>query len=394
METGATIHVQQQRRMEPFYWILTFEVFTLVLLFGISLIVGPVWLYVVFKSSWLLLLLLLIPIGIWVVKLSLQQLKRRIWHNRHLNAYRLEADRIDIQEWTPYEPQPVFGRIDLHKVNKVICGKYAAQNHYAYKSSGWHERQARIHLLPVLYIIYSEYLGEPKIVPIHFYEDDGINRWLAAFSGKGVPLSFSSTLLGDHPDPEQLRSLMIDESLIDFEFSGNIYRQMDELIEASTDKLYALQEQTVMEAGSAETGPLVIRPKKSGFGSWLAASLPAIALQVGGLFGLVLLAEHDVIDHDNFGLCFALLGMTEFVYLWMQKRRHPLHMLWFMLMIFVVMTFTGTALAERGLIADEMTTTAIGTVILYVVLVWLPYWLMRYIKPSPKQPYRNEKAGG
>ncbi|MEI0736844.1 hypothetical protein VQ056_09440 [Paenibacillus sp. JTLBN-2024] len=71
------IHERADRRMEPFYWILTFEVMTFVLALGAGLVIGPLyWAYR--YQSWAFLLLILLVPGFWLIRFSVRYLRSAI----------------------------------------------------------------------------------------------------------------------------------------------------------------------------------------------------------------------------------------------------------------------------------------------------------------------------
>lgn len=195
------IHERRDRKMEPFYWILTFEGLSLLLLLALSLIAFPAY-WALLYQGWAYTLLLLTALGLWLLRISIKLLIKYIWDNNHLNTYKLYEDRI---EWVEYNKKTRGKREDitpLRQITEAYIGRYLAMYHYAYKKSNWREKQALYHLLPSLHIVYRRG-DELETFEIPFYEPKDMEPWLAALQEAGVFVQVFTAIMGGGMNTEQ-----------------------------------------------------------------------------------------------------------------------------------------------------------------------------------------------
>lgn len=195
------IHERRDRKMEPSYWILTFEGLSILLLFALSLIVFPVY-WALLYQGWAFTLLLLSAIGLWLLRLSIKLLIKYIWDNNHLSSYQLYEDRI---EWVEYKKKTRIkreGMTPLEQITGAYIGRYLAMNHYAYKKSRWNEKQGLYHVLPSLHIVYRRGI-EQETFEIPFYEPKDMEPWLATLQEADISVQVFAVLMGGGMNNEQ-----------------------------------------------------------------------------------------------------------------------------------------------------------------------------------------------
>ena len=63
---SLVLHEQRKPRMQPFYWVLTFEMHVLGMLLGLAMTVGPLILLYYWNNVWTWISLIAIPVGIYM----------------------------------------------------------------------------------------------------------------------------------------------------------------------------------------------------------------------------------------------------------------------------------------------------------------------------------------
>jgi len=195
------IHERHDRKMEPFYWIATFEGLAILLLIALALIIFPAY-WALLYQGWAFTWLLVSALGLWLLRISIKLLIKYVWENNHLSTYKLYEDRI---EWVEFNKKARSKREDttpLGQVTEAYIGRYFAMHHYAYKKSKWREKQPLYHFLPSLHIVYRRGMGI-ETFEIPFYEPKDMEPWLAALQGAGIPVQVYVALMGHKMDTEQ-----------------------------------------------------------------------------------------------------------------------------------------------------------------------------------------------
>lgn len=386
----APIHERKGRRMEPLFWILTFEAMTLLILFAAALVAGPVFLAVYFKTWWSFILLLLAPLGLWLIGFSLRFLRKRIWHNRHLSCYRLYQDRIDYLVYTDEAADSQEGTVSLRQIEETSVSLYIAKNHYAYKKTGWTEPQPYDRMLPILYVRYHGGWN-PRIlsVPLHDYREAEI--WLSHLQDNGIPLRHTRLLLSERPEDEQLRLMNEEESSIPYSFSGNLEADIARIIREQQAA------STTREVQPTPQGPVPIhlnpagKPKakkrllSSFFAKPRASTIALFGLLFAALYLLIKLAAAGGLSQDNMGICLTVLLVFSAIYFLLAQPlafRHPIR---FIAIAFIGWLAVGTVMTETDAgVAQEFHYTAISATMLMAVLVWLPYGIIHWLRARRK----------
>lgn len=376
------IHERVDRRMEPFYWILTFEAMCFLIALGIALIAGPVYLVYQFQSWTYLLLLLLLP-GAWLVKFSIGYLRAAIRKNRLLSRYRLYADQIAFRIYNHDARTIREDAIPLERVECIYVSKYIAQYHYAYRKSKMTEKQPVFHVLPILYAVYQEG-AQRRVVPVPFYEVGEAELWVKELQNRGIPFRATNKLLFPLAEEQQLRLLEDEINSKPFSLERHLEFELNAIvIELEREEAARLGIGNTSESSAKPGGAAVEHtgPRRS---SWKPrrSTLAVFALLLVFLLVSIKLADAGLVDEDGTGLCFLVLLVSAAAYQYLAQPltfRVPLR---FLLGSFVLWTFSGAFMPEvEAGPGDEFYSSAIAAVILMAIAIWplfgIQYWLRR-----------------
>ncbi|WP_020617629.1 hypothetical protein [Paenibacillus daejeonensis] len=187
METKPNlIHARCDRKMQPFYWILSFECFTLLIIFGLAM-AGWSGYGARALGGWALLLLPLVAAGLWLAWKGYKLLDKFVWENTHLSSYHLFRDRLELIRYDKTNRSRTEQTVQLSEIVKASIAHHVAINHYAYKESKWRERQPLAHVLPSLCFVHNTSSGL-RAVEIPFYEYQDMQPWLLHLQEQNVPL--------------------------------------------------------------------------------------------------------------------------------------------------------------------------------------------------------------
>lgn len=331
------IHEQKKPKMQPFYWVLTFEAYTIGILIGLGLIVGPVILLLRWPSVWTWLSLLAVPVGMIMLVKLLKSLRKQVWANTHLDRFALYEDRVEYELWDSATGESEQGSVFLTDVVEMYYGRYVLQYSYAYKKTKMMEKSAMFELMPVLYLIARSGMGE-RAIAVPFLDPMDANRWLEAMGRRNIPLYLTSLVIHDFRDasvPQQLRS---DEDLKAAEFDGNIERDfrpyMEQLIEEEQHREYTEAELEELEHEMKRLEyEEELRKRKSAFRGVGKLAWLVFPVQFAIGFWLVRLADNGSIDPNNYAYSVLLLGCSSILFFILVKW-----MRWLQIIIFSLVT--------------------------------------------------------
>ncbi|WP_405081227.1 hypothetical protein ACI48J_00655 [Paenibacillus chitinolyticus] len=409
----SLIHERCGRRMEPFYWILTFEALALLLLSALALAAGPVYLVVTFRHFWSYMSLLLIIPGLWLIRFSILTLKAYIWKNRHLDRYSLYRDDIRYLHYEQAVKEEDAVRLD--EVDRVYIAYYVAQYHYAYKKTKWFESQSVFHLLPMLYVRYRRDAQE-RILKIPFYELPDLKKWLKHFKQRGsIEIWATDLLLEQKTEAEQLSVLRkpLDTSPFDIEKKGfkkrldnllyELGRKRSERERASQEPSESFGGAKTIRArsgtpqpqrplyrgnGSVGAGGAAVRESSTGQGARQESSrkprmstVVIFALLFASLYVLTGFVVDGRVSPDNMWLCIGCFLAAAAAYFVMADRLTFWHAVRFTLAAFIGWVLAGAImpLTDTGA-GGEFYSTAIGATILLPLTIWLPFGMVCWIR--------------
>ncbi|MFM1653264.1 hypothetical protein ACI7RC_14315 [Brevibacillus sp. B_LB10_24] len=383
------IHERCDRRMEPFYWILTFEAMSFVFLLGIALIGGPIYLVYLYQSWTYILLLLLLP-GAWLVRFTIRYLRSAIRKNRLLNRYKLYEDRIEYRIYNHSENTVREDAIRFGQIDRVYVSKYISQYDYAYRKSKLREAQPVFRILPIIYIQYRDGMNKKRVLAVPFYENGETEIWLKELQNHGTPLWATNRLLSELPEEEQLGMLDEEVSSMPFPFDRYLQPKLDSILNEIERRERAKNPDEFHDAAQAQVDPrhsgtagrnalqalMRLKPQRS--------TLIIFTLLFAFLFVSIKLADKGIISPDSTGICLAVLFVAAVVYQYLVK-----HLTFWVPLRFLFISFFGWALIGGFMLessagpapGEEYYTSAMAAVILMAGAVWplfgILYWLRR-----------------
>lgn len=388
---SKAIREQQQPRMQPFYWIATFEMYSLFFLFGLALAAGPFVVMNQWNNKWLWLLLVLVPFGLWVMFYSFISLRERTWQNRHRDQFRLYEDRLEYIRWDTRTKTSKEGTLPLSWINDVVYGRYSALYQYAYRKTGFREQVGLSELAPVLYIRYHDGFRQ-SVLPIPFITDIEVNQWLEKLLPRGLQLSLTSIAPDELFDEERLQSYL-DENIDmkQVEFSGHIARDfqeyLDELIRAVKDKIYGVDPEDAAEAH--EPGEEVYQGALGTPMQWDSSSRYAgaaawsmLIMQWVCAWAFIWLAERGNLQPDSVVVPVLTMLMTSVWFFLLARSLTWKRMLtfsmasFFNVVIAAVTLSSGIEQSPSDVAATHMTMGGM----FFPLFVWIPYLIVRRIR--------------
>ena len=224
MEVKTIVHTYKEPKMETFWWIFYLIVINVGALFGAALVAVPIILYITYQIIWLLILFILIPLGFWIARGCLRNLKRISWQNNHLSTYTLFNNKIESVEWTEaYSKSPIQQVIPFSSITSVIASSYIIRQTFSSSSFG----RVNTETGPILYILFLED-GQQKVLNLPFanHGDNSINVWLHYFQDQQIPLQYTARQIFRKDtqflnDQQRLDYFESSKELIDFPFEGN-----------------------------------------------------------------------------------------------------------------------------------------------------------------------------
>ncbi|GIP35735.1 hypothetical protein [Paenibacillus sp. J2TS4] len=337
----TVLYERQEVKMQPFYWILTFQALFVLLVLGIGLIVFPFYLYK-FSAIWATVCLIIgLPLGFYFIKVAWKDGRKRIWENCHLDRYRLLEHGFDYEQYEVESRTKHSAFVAFSKVEAAVASKFIAKYHYAYKQSGFFEKQPYAHIFPVLFFVYSEE-GARKLARVYFKDEDSIDLWLEQLRKHSIPIRITVDHLDALKEEQLLNTIEQKEEtwpFMDFSDSGDdpgrtnespgtfYYRFQQLAVETAKKQAYEQREERLEEAKAQSALPL-----------WLPFVLQAIGLAL--LYGA---ADHGLIAVDNWWICLVMLlaGYAMFIYLLRKTGlwKAILHIVISSVVLFIVIVF-------------------------------------------------------
>lgn len=397
---SAIIQEQRQPKMEPFYWILSFEVLAIGMLIGLAVAVGPFVLLLLWPSVWMAFTLLAVPLGLWMLIKIWRSLLTRIWDNRNRNQYLLYEDRIEYEQWDRETRKAASGRILLREIKDIYYGRYVLMDSHAYRPSKMMERVPKAELMPALYLIYSDGMKD-RLLMVPFLGYVEANRWLEVLAPHGIPLWLSDLVIHKPEDeslPDTLKGEELREAAV---FDGNIERQFRPFLARKrreseqaehtaasplsdinrSDPGAPASNNTGQEAGKpVDAAP--VRSKRNflaGIGEW---GWIVFLVQAGAVWWLYSQADGGSIDPGNIMYPFALFFLMSIVFFLVVKELRWPHMLVFWILSVVtalILEFEAGTMNENDP-TYEMGANIMAVSLIYVLFIWVPYFGMKWLR--------------
>lgn len=393
MKPNNALYHYQERKMEPFGWILIFYIITIVFFFSIFMIFGPIKVFLDYFNFWSAFLLPFIPIGIWLAIKTFHYARGVIWHNNHNAVYHFYRDHIECIQWKEtYKSEPKKSRIDVDKIEKIIVSQYIV-NEYRTKHGTKH-----IDRNYIFYIIHStSSKKELFLLPLP-NKDDQMNIWLTYFKELGLPVYFYNPILYRTDqryflnDDQRLEILDKENDLVQLPYNGDWKQLKKELrnnwnyyskIELEPTRLQATDldsEEAQSQPNTPENTSLTPsrQRKNPPLTFWLNVTLIVYGIMIGATFSLVELAKLEYIaaDHSILIVITFLIGSLLYFFLLRSYLRW-----YYMLILAIKVFFFGviTAISFEDSIGVQVGDNILAMSILFPFIIWLPYLVVKLI---------------
>lgn len=371
------IHERADRRMEPFYWILTFEVMAFVLALGAALVIGP--LYLVYRyQSWAFLLLILLVPGIWLIWFSIGYLRSAIRKNRLLSRYRLCRDRVEYRIYHHPDTKVSEGTIPLDRVERIYVSYYVALYHYAYRKSKFKEQQPMHHILPMINVVYRDEANR-RVLGVPFYEYFDAEQWLKELQSRDIPIWATVVLPAALPEEERLWQLEDESNSRPFPFHHHLQKELEQLvreIEQSRpgETASAITDSQQKDGERPPAGLKRFKPQWS--------TLVLFPLLFAFVYVFLKIAFQGSIASDGVGICFAVSLVGGLIYLFMAKRLTFWVPLRYAIILFFGWALIGAMMPETDTgIGEEYFVSTLTAGIFTAFAIWpffgALYWIRR-----------------
>lgn len=393
MKPNNALYHYQERKMEPFGWILIFYIITIVFFFSIFMIFGPIKVFLDYFNFWSAFLLPFIPIGIWLAIKTFHYARGVIWHNNHNAVYHFYRDHIECIQWKEtYKSEPKKSRIDVDKIEKIIVSQYIV-NEYRTKHGTKH-----IDRNYILYIIHSTSSKKELFLLPFPNKDDQMNIWLTYFKELGLPVYFYNPILYRTDqryflnDDQRLEILDKEDDLVQLPYNGDWKQLKKELrnnwnyyskIELEPTRLQATDldsEEAQSQPNTPENTSLTPsrQRKNPPLTFWLNVTLIVYGIMIGATFSLVELAKLEYIaaDHSILIVITFLIGSLLYFFLLRSYLRW-----YYMLILAIKVFFFGviTAISFEDSIGVQVGDNILAMSILFPFIIWLPYLVVKLI---------------
>ncbi|MFB0836068.1 hypothetical protein [Arthrobacter halodurans] len=229
MEQQGIVHANVGIRPDAFWRTFLAMAMGVGILAGVALAIGPIALLVAHPQVWMLVPLVLVPLGGWIAVKTAGHARKLRWHYAHLPEFVLFADRIESAEWPnplgkgariPTDDAPRRRVVDLGSVTSVVvsfCLVRQTRNRYGIPAN---------ETAPILYVRYRDRGWRNLLsVPFPSHATPGVDRWLAHVAARGIPLRYTARILFRHDtqildDAGRLADLDGARDLLPYRFSN------------------------------------------------------------------------------------------------------------------------------------------------------------------------------
>jgi len=382
MKHNRVVHTYTEHKVELFWWIVYLLTMLAGFLTGLALIVTPIALYMEFQLTWLLILFIFIPIGLWMDYKMFHVTKKLFWKNQHLSSYILFEDKIELKEWPElYSTSPIERKIPFQSISSVIASYYIVR-----ESIVLHTGTKITENAPMLYILYT-LDGERKLLNIPFpnHQDEGFNVWLGHLHEEKLPLHYTARPLYRTDtqilnDQQRLDYFETTNELIVLPFSGSW--KEDEPKAFANWKEEESERQAIEESLNPKLKEARLKHSRR---DW--SIIPNIVFTFMGIaiFFTLEMAKKQWLPADNviFGLIiFTLGGFLFFYYL---KRYLPwYYMIYYLLIVLVLgLISLSSGPMHENLLQQQMAKSIAISSFLFPAFVWIPYFTIK--KTAKKQ---------
>ena len=378
MKHNRVINTYTEHKVELFWWIVYLLTMLMGFLTGLALIVTPIALFLEFRLTWLLILFILIPIGLWIDFKVFHFTKKLFWRNQHLSSYILFEDKIETKEWPEvYSKSPIERKIPFQSISSVIASYYIIRESIVQNTGTKITENA-----PILYILYT--LNEERKllnIPFPTHHDEGFNVWLRHLHEEKLPLHYTARPLYRTDtqilnDQQRLDYFETTNELMELPFSGSW--KEDE------PKTFAnwREEESERQALEESLNPKFKEARlKHSLRDWFLTSNIAFTFIGIAIFFTLEMAKKQWLPVDNviFGLIiFILGGLLFFYYLKRYLRWH--YMLYFSLIVVILgLISLSSGPMHENLLQQQMAKSIGISLFLIPAFVWIPYFIVKKV---------------
>lgn len=376
MKHNRVIHTYTEQKIELFWWMIYLPAILVGFLTGLAFIVTPIALFLEFQLTWLLILFIFIPFGLWMVYKLYHFTKKLFWRNQHVASYILFEDKIETKEWPEvYSTSPIERKIPFQSISSVIASYYITRETLVLYTGFKITENA-----PILYILYTVD-GERKLLNIPFptHHDEGFNVWLQHLQEEKLPLHYNARQLyrADTQilnDQQRLDYFETTNELIELPFSGSW--KEDEPKAFANWKEEESERQALEESLNPKLKEARLKHSRRDWNMTIRLVFSLMALAV--VFTLEM-AKKQWLPADNviFGLIiFTLGGFLFFYYLRRYLRWH--YMIYYLVIVVIlglISLFSGPML--ENLLEQQMAKSIAISSFLFPAFVWIPYFIFK-----------------
>lgn len=362
---------QNERNRSPIQLVGTFCAYILMLLLGISFITSPLLLFILYKNYWLFFSVLLIPIGWRMTWAAFNALKKYMWLNRHLSAYKVNNEQLTYSEWDKDTHHLKKGTIPLDDIDYIVVANHALEDSYAYTQAGEADKTPKKVSPPIIYVIFTN-KTEKNILSIPFYDNHAVDLWLTKFKKAQINLYYVAHALEQFNTKDKQKLFEDGDVLIPYDYHDYWKKEAYSLYKTWTSEKIELDE--------VENSQPKALPKKLPFSTWARIAIIFYLLYIATLYITVQLAEQGMVNAESplpgFIIVFVFSTLY-FLVFWKQIRWYD--MIRFCIESFVITLLYSFIISKKSSIANEMYSSILASTFFSPFIVWIPYLIVKYI---------------
>lgn len=375
------LHESQESKVSPFYWILRFEVMSILMALGLVLMLGPGVLLLYAQNIWSFASLLLIPAGWLLFRFAFRFLRNSIWRNRHLSSYRLYEDRIETTVYPDPDQTAAETRIPLQAADMLVVSALATRPAANSTASQGLAVSATAHH-PVVWLRYRDDNGLPHLLQLPLSPRGGLDIWMDTLQHR-IPFFVTSVPLLLLPEPQRLEALEDGYRLHPFHYSGDLYgdfRRHMALVQPTETNGQAIQT-SAAQPGAAAAEPKPPRPKIRFWARPALSTLVLHGVMLAGLYVFIAMAAAGKLGTESLLPCLGLLIGGAAVYFAMARPLALAHVFRYLVTTLPLwFVFTAALPAAREGAGYAFMDSVLGSLLLLPFLIWLPYGLIKLIR--------------
>lgn len=389
MRTTELIHELRQPKIQPWYWILMWEVYFIVVLVGLAMMIGPFLLLYGWRNGWVYASFLLTVPGFFIVRGTVRLWAQQLWMNRHRDTYRLYPERLEYDAWDLASREKREGSVALPHIRRVLYGYSVLEGYHLYKPSTFTEQVPQTYAVPTLTMEYSDGWNPGKLsIPMMLNKD--ISVWLTQLRSHHIPLYYSQTVHGlkgmfvvGQEDPIEEEGPTCTEAA----WPEDIHRIDDEFRQYVESLEPEDEEEPVPDEESASSIPRTYRFGKIGWGGYGVLLVQGVLL-----YGILAAADQGYMTEEMYrhsaykAIAAGIMLLFGLLFYQCVTVQHGVQLISYPLLNFALYLVAGAILSgDEGTPSygawDEIATAAM----LYSAISWIPYLIFRVRRNRAEQ---------